>query len=105
MNVGGNLFEKFGVMNTKGRGQSKADLGRFNVTGNEADKHVFKVPSLRNIALTGPYFHDGSATSLEEAVNIMGVFQLGRALTPADTRDIVKFLSTLTGEYKPTNSQ
>jgi cytochrome c peroxidase len=101
-NIGGNLFEKFGVMTTrKGGNSAKADLGRFNVTGLEADKHVFKVPSLRNIALTAPYFHDGSSRTLEEAVNVMAVFQLGRSLTPSDTQDIVKFLNTLTGDYKP----
>jgi cytochrome c peroxidase len=102
-NVGGNLFERFGAMKDyfAARGHTnKADLGRFNVTGDEKDKYVFKVPSLRNVALTGPYFHDGSAKTLEDAVKIMSTYQLGRSLTASDTKDIVKFLKTLTGEYK-----
>lgn len=101
--VGGNLFEKFGVMNDyfAQRGNiTKADFGRFNVTKNEADKYVFKVPSLRNVALTGPYFHDGSAATLEEAVRIMSLYQLGRTLTPEETDSIVRFLRSLSGEYK-----
>ena len=79
---------------------TKADLGRFNVTGDEADKYVFKVPSLRNVALTAPYFHDGSAQSLKDAVRVMSVYQLGRPLTPDETDHIVQFLKTLTGEYR-----
>lgn len=103
MNVGGNLFQKFGVMAdyfAKRGDIGKADYGRYNVTGNEADRYVFKVPSLRNISVTAPYFHDGSAATLEEAVDIMGLYQLGRTLTPAETNMIVKFLKSLTGEYK-----
>ncbi|WP_287255634.1 hypothetical protein [Moorena sp. SIO4E2] len=65
-------------------GITKADLGRFHVTGNERDRYVFKVPSLRNVALTSPYFHDGSAETLEEAVTIMGKYELGRPLSPND---------------------
>jgi cytochrome c peroxidase len=100
-NVGGNLFEKFGVMARDGRAsRSKADLGRYNVTGDEADRYVFKVPTLRNIALTGPYFHDGSAATLDETVNTMAVFQLARTLTPNEIHDIVRFLNSLTGEQK-----
>jgi cytochrome c peroxidase len=103
INIGGNLFEKFGVMGNyfDKRGQvTKADLGRFNLTNNEADRYVFKVPSLRNVALTPPYFHDGSAEQLEDAVTIMSVYQLGRPLTASETEAIVKFLKTLTGEYQ-----
>jgi cytochrome c peroxidase len=102
-NIGGNLFEKFGVMRDyfADRGEiTKADFGRFNVTGDETDKYVFKVPSLRNVAITAPYFHDGTADSLEEAVRVMSVYQLGRSLPDEDIEDIVKFLKTLTGEYK-----
>jgi cytochrome c peroxidase len=77
-----------------------ADLGRFNVTGREEDRHVFKVPSLRNVAVTAPYFHDGSATSLEEAVIIMGRYQLGRDLSGTDVMAITAFLHTLTGEWE-----
>jgi cytochrome c peroxidase len=99
--VGGNLFEKFGVMSSEGRGNSKADLGRFNVTGLEKDKFVFKVPSLRNVELTAPYFHDGSADTLDAAVKTMTRFQLGRSLSDSDLEDIVKFLKTLTGSQRP----
>jgi cytochrome c peroxidase len=103
VNVGGNMFQKFGVMNDyfakRGR-HIAADLGRFNITKIEEDKHVFKVPSLRNVALTAPYFHDGSAPTLDEAVEVMFRYQLGRSAPPEDKRLIVKFLRTLTGEYK-----
>ena len=70
--VGGNMFQIFGVINSyfKHRGNiTQADLGRFNVTGNPADKHSFKVPSLRLAALTPPYLHDGNAATLREAVD------------------------------------
>jgi cytochrome c peroxidase len=102
INVGGNLFQKFGLMGDyfAGRKVSKADFGRFNVTGKETDKYVFKVPSLRNVALTAPYFHDGSAKQLEDAVMIMSFYQLGRPLSLDDRDAIVKFLKTLSGEYK-----
>jgi cytochrome c peroxidase len=101
--VGGNMFQTFGVMGDyfADRGNIKpADLGRYNVTKNEQDKFVFKVPSLRNVALTAPYFHDGSAKTLEEAVQIMAQYQLGRELTQRDVKLLVQFLHTLTGEYQ-----
>lgn len=101
-NAGGNMFETFGAMADyfKERGDvTKSDYGRFNVTGLEEDRFVFKVPSLRNVALTAPYFHDGSAASLEDAVKIMGTYQLGRALSDTDVGLLVKFLKTLTGEH------
>jgi len=101
--VGGNMFETFGAMADyfSARGNvTKADFGRFNVTGREEDRFVFKVPSLRNVALTPPYFHDGSAPRLKDAVAVMGTYQLGRKLLPEDIDQIVKFLNTLTGEYE-----
>lgn len=101
VNIGGNMFQKFGVMSDyfKNAGTSnKADLGRFNVTGREADKHVFKVPSLRNIALTAPYFHNGTVDTLPEAVAVMFKFQLGRPASEKDKALIVAFLQSLTGE-------
>jgi cytochrome c peroxidase len=101
VNVGGNMFQKFGVMGDyfAARGEVKtADYGRFNVTRREGDRHVFKVPSLRNVALTAPYFHDGSAKTLPEAVQVMFAYQLGRPASPQDVALIVKFLDTLTGE-------
>jgi cytochrome c peroxidase len=100
-NVGGNLFQRFGVMQDYFVGEESAtptNLGRYNVTGREEDKYVFKVPSLRNVALTAPYFHDASADSLEEAVARMGYFQLGVDLPKEDISSIVLFLHTLTGE-------
>ncbi|HEY3177659.1 MAG TPA: cytochrome c peroxidase [Casimicrobiaceae bacterium] len=104
VNVGGNMFQKFGVMGDyfAQRGNiTPADLGRYNVTKRESDKFVFKVPSLRNVELTGPYFHDGSATTLEAAVEIMFRYQLGRDAPREDKALIVKFLKTLTGERQP----
>ncbi len=100
VNVGGNMFQKFGVMGNyfDKRGKpTEADLGRYLVTGEEGDKHVFKVPSLRNVALTAPYFHDASAQTLEEAVDVMFKYQLGRVGSREDKASIVKFLHTLTG--------
>lgn len=102
VNIGGNMYQTFGVMGdyfARRGNETAADLGRFNVTKNEADKHVFKVPSLRNVALTAPYFHDGSAKTLGEAVDVMFTFQLGRLASAQDKELIVKFLHTLTGEF------
>jgi len=101
VNVGGNMFQKFGVMGDyfAARGQSvEADLGRYLVTGEEGDKHVFKVPSLRNVALTAPYFHDGSARTLDAAVDVMFRYQLGRMASREDKDAIIRFLNTLTGD-------
>ena len=102
VNVGGNIYQKFGILGDyfADRGNlTEADLGRFNVTGQEVDRHFFKVPSLRNVALTPPYFHDGSTQTLEEAVGIMAKYQLGRTISEEEIDLIVKFLHTLTGEY------
>jgi cytochrome c peroxidase len=103
-NLGGNMFQRFGVMAEpqRSRAGEVADLGRFNVTGREEDRHVFKVPSLRNVALTAPYFHDGSAATLEEAVATMGNSQLGRDLSPAEIDLLVTFLGTLSGKRPAT---
>jgi cytochrome c peroxidase len=100
-NVGGNMFQKFGVVGDyfKDRGNpTEADMGRYNVTHQESDRHVFKVPSLRNVALTPPYFHDGSAETLDQAIHVMGRYQLGIAIPDADRHLIEQFLQTLTGE-------
>ncbi len=102
-NVGGNMFQVFGVINDyfRKRGNiTDADLGRFNVTGNEADKHAFKVPSLRMAAHTAPYLHDGSAETLRDAVDAMFEFQLGREAPDEDKEAIVAFIKTLAGEYQ-----
>jgi cytochrome c peroxidase len=97
------MFETFGVAGNyiADRGNvTAADLGRFNVTGKESDRYKFKVPSLRNVALTPPYFHDGSVSTLEGAVEVMVKYQLGREISPAEVALIVKFLKTLTGKYE-----
>lgn len=102
VNIGGNMFQKFGVMGDyfKDRGTpTEADLGRYLVTKEEEDRNVFKVPSLRNVAVTAPYFHDASANTLEEAVDVMFKFQLGRIPSTEDKTLIIKFLKTLTGEW------
>ena len=103
INVGGNLYQRFGIMADIFADQeiSEADLGRFNVTGKESDRHVFKVPSLRNVELTAPYFHDGRALALESAIAVMGAYQLGRPLSQDDIRLVAAFLKTLTGRWIP----
>lgn len=101
--VGGNMIQTFGVMGDYfvDRGDvTAADLGRYNVTRRDEDRHRFKVPSLRNIALTAPYFHDGSATDLAQAVRVMAYYQLGRRPTEDDVRLIVAFLESLTGTWQ-----
>jgi cytochrome c peroxidase len=103
VNVGGNMFETLGAMAdyfTDRGGAAKIDYGRFNVTGKEEDRYVFKVPSLRNVARTAPYLHDGSVETLEKAVTVMGRYQLGEQLSSGDVEQIVGFLKTLTGEYE-----
>jgi cytochrome c peroxidase len=105
MNVGGNMFQKFGVMGDylAERGNpTEADMGRYLVTGEEGDKEVFKVPSLRNVARTAPYFHDGSAKTLDAAVDVMFRYQLGRVASKEDKADIIKFLNTLNGDLPRT---
>lgn len=94
INVGGNLYNKFGIMEDA----KSADFGRYNVTKRERDKFYFKVPSLRNIARTTPYFHDGRTGDLTEAVKIMAMYQLGRSITDEEVEKIVAFLISLTGE-------
>lgn len=94
--VGGASFQKFGIHEAY-KTQSKAE-GRFAVTGKDADRLMFKVPTLRNVELTYPYFHDGAAATLEEAVEIMGRLQLGRKFTKDENAKIVAFLKTLTGK-------
>jgi len=103
MNVGGNMYEKLGIIDNyfAHRGNiHEVDFGRFNVTGIEEQRYEFRVPSLRNVALTAPYFHDASASTLELAVTIMGKYQLGVNLTSGEVARIVKFLNTLTGIYQ-----
>jgi cytochrome c peroxidase len=101
VNVGGNMFQSLGVFGDyfQDRGNiTKADFGRYNVTGKEGDRFVFKVPSLRNVTLTSPYLHDGAAKTLADAIQVMGKYQLGRELSEEDITLIVQFLITLKGE-------
>lgn len=93
--VGGTSFQKMGLVeeyDTQNKAQGVAGL-----TGKDADRMKFKVPTLRNVELTYPYFHDGEADTLEKAVDIMGRLQVGRAFSPQEIDDIVAFLKTLTG--------
>jgi cytochrome c peroxidase len=92
--MGGGMFQKLGLVMPW---QNTHDLGRFELTKQDSDKLVFKVPSLRNVEKTAPYYHDGSVSTLEEAVRLMGRYQLGRELTPAQVTSIISFLKSTTG--------
>lgn len=94
--VGGNSFQKFGVVEPY-KTTNHAE-GRIAVTGKDADRFYFKVPTLRNVELTYPYFHDGEAATLKDAVDTMGRIQLGKKFTEDENRKIVAFLKTLTGK-------
>lgn len=95
--IGGEMFQKFGIVKPY-KYQDPNDLGRYNVTKNEADKYVYKVPSLRNVTRTYPYFHDGKVWDIREAVKIMGETQLGIELTDEEIDKIVAFLDSTTGK-------
>lgn len=100
VNVGGNMYAYLGAYDDyfAERGDlRRADLGRYNVTGNQDDRFVFKVPSLRMAASTGPYFHDGSANSLERAITTMARFQLGRDIPEKDVHLLAEFIESLQG--------
>lgn len=101
-NVGGNMYQVFGVIGNYfvDRGNVRPeDYGLFNLTGQERDRFKFRVPSLRNVAVTAPYFHDGSVATLPDAVKIMGRYQLGRNLKESEIKSLVLFLESLTGRY------
>lgn len=97
--VGGSMYRKFGILEPYWQATKSAEIdeGRFEVTKKDADKYVFKVPILRNVAMTAPYFHDGSVDHLADAVRIMARVQLGRELTAAQRESLVSFLASLTG--------
>ena len=101
--VGGLSFEKMGVkqdyFKLRGGQLTEADNGRFNVTKEEKDRHFFKVPVLRNVEITYPYFHDGSVNNLNDAVRIMGQVQRNKNFNDTEINNIVSFLKTLTGTY------
>jgi cytochrome c peroxidase len=109
--LGGRKFQRFGVVKDywPETGSKKIDVGRFAATKKEEDRYVFRVPMLRNVAKTAPYFHDGSVDRLDRAVRIMGAVQLGRALDDAAVASIAAFLESLTGEvpanYAPPGRQ
>ncbi|HSD31171.1 MAG TPA: cytochrome c peroxidase, partial [Gemmatimonadales bacterium] len=92
--LGGQMYQRAGLVTPW---PDRSDPGRMGVTQKAADSMVFKVPSLRNIAMTGPYFHNGGTASLEDAVLMMGHYQLGRDLSAAQVQSIVTYLRTLTG--------
>ena len=102
--LGGAMLSKFGVVKDYWleTGSQKIDQGRFAITKKEEDRYVFRVPMLRNVAKTAPYFHDGSVETLERAVRVMASVQLGRTLEDATVAELVSFLDSLTGEI-PSN--
>jgi len=104
-NVGGNMYQSFGVMGDyfADRGDiTEVDAGRFAVTGNEIDRFRFRVPSLRTAAVTAPYFHDGTASTLPDAIRVMGRYQLGRRLSDSDVSLLEAFLHSLMGDIPST---
>lgn len=101
--VGGNMFERLGTVHNyfdDHKSTGPEDDGRFNITQDETHRHYFKVPSLRNVEKTAPYFHNGAAVTLHDAVRDMAYYNLGVVIPDADADLIVKFLKTLTGEYE-----
>lgn len=91
VNIGGNMYQKSGIV----KNFNHTILGRYNVTKRDRDKFRFKVPSLRNISKTAPYFHNGSIKTLSKAVSLMAEYQLGRKLSKKQIEDLVSFLKTL----------
>ena len=103
-NLGGQSYELMGLRKhyfaDRGLELTVEDNGRFKETQDERDRHRFKVPGLRNVEHTWPYYHDGTRETLEEAVRNMGIYQSGVELTSAEVDKITAFLKTLTGEYQ-----
>jgi cytochrome c peroxidase len=99
--LGGNAFQKFGVYDDywKYTNSKKIDEGLASQTGKREDKYVFKAPSLRNVAQTGPYLHDGSVSDLKEVIKIMGKVQLNKDLSQKEIENIAAFLSATTGTF------
>ena len=104
--AGGNMYQKFGLFKPYHEltGSEKVDPGRAEVTKSGADSLMFKVPTLRNIEKTFPYFHDGSVADLEKAIKIMGMAQLDKEITDTQAKDIAAFLASLTGQV-PADAQ
>ena len=103
-NLGGETYELMGLrrhyFEARGTTLTEEDNGRYKETKDERDRHRFKVPGLRNIELTWPYYHDGTRLTMEEAVSDMALYQCDAELNDSEIMDIVAFLRTLTGEYK-----
>ena len=96
--IGGRMFAKLGLVKPyRPEGVDEIDMGRYNVTGLEPDRERFKVPSLRNVVATAPYFHDGRVETIEDAVRLMGELQLGQDLTAEEVTLIVEWLGSLKG--------
>ena len=97
------MYQKFGIVEDywAATGSRAIDKGRADVTKDSADLYVFRVPSLRNVAMTAPYFHDGSVAALPDAVKVMARVQLGTKLSDPEVNDIVAFLESLTGDLPP----
>ena len=93
-NVGGNMYNKFGVIMSI----DIKNLGRYNITKNRQDKYFFRVPSLRNVALTAPYFHNGSQKDLRQVILFMAKYQVGRPITDEEVDKILSFLNSLTAK-------
>jgi cytochrome c peroxidase len=99
---GGGMFQKFPIISNsyfEAQYHFKKDKGLAEVSKNPADEGLWKVPTLRNVALTAPYFHNGSVSNLEQAVNVMAQVQLGKELSKEEVADLVAFLNSLTGEF------
>lgn len=94
VNIGGDMYQKLGLV----KEYETKDKGRFEVTGDELDLHVFKVPTLRNIVHTGPYLHDGHVEELSEVIKIMAEYQLGEEVNDQQVEDIIAFLNSMTGK-------
>ena len=106
VNVGGNLLAKLGTYRDPFQDSTETGVinaynqGRYTISGDENDRHVFRVPSLRNVAVTAPYFHLGRVKTLESAVRFMAYYQVGREMPEQDVRLIAEFLKSLTGKYQ-----
>jgi cytochrome c peroxidase len=100
--LGGNMFQKAGLVKPY---KNQEDLGRFDVTKSEADKFMFKVPTLRNVALTAPYMHDGGMETLEETVKLMADIQLNQQLTDVEVKKIVAFMNSLSDKILAINKK
>lgn len=100
VNFGSNMIQKFGALEAyfSDQNEKEVDKGRFNLTQKASDRNVFKVPTLRNVELTAPYFHNSGAQTLDQAINVMGLNQLGRQIPDTDRAKIADFLTSLTGK-------